>query len=273
MGMTTTEIAIGNNLLVYAWISVLVRLNKSFIVKRDVGMRQTLEAALQLSNYIHFALTKKKQSIWIAQREGRAKDSSDHTQESLIKMLTLGGDQTCIIDKLKELNLCPVTISYEYDPNDYLKAREFLMKKRDPNFKKSQRDDLFSMETGLLQHKGHIHFEFNKSINDELDKLPRNIDRIDFLDTVCGIIDKSIHRAYRLYKCNYIAYDLLHECKEFANEYNDEEKAEFMEYIEGQLAKIDLADVTEEEKRYLHVMIYTMYSNPVTNYISAQKQA
>ncbi len=84
--------------------------------------------------------------------EGRAKDSSDHTQESLVKMLALGGEGS-FMERLKEINLMPVSISYEYDPNDYLKAREFMLRRRDPNFKKSQRDDLFSMETGLLQFK------------------------------------------------------------------------------------------------------------------------
>ena len=149
----TTEVAIGNNLLIYPWIEDLVRLNKSIVVKRDVGMRQALEAAEQLSGYIHFALTQKHESVWIAQRQGRAKDSSDGTQESLIKMLGIAGGKD-YIDNIMEVNLLPVAISYEFDPNDYLKAREFLLKKKFPDFKKTQRDDLFSMETGLLQNKG-----------------------------------------------------------------------------------------------------------------------
>lgn len=151
----TTEVAIGNNLLIYDWITDLVRLNKSFIVKRDTGMRQALEAAKKLSAYIHHTILHKHESVWIAQREGRAKDSSDHTQESLVKMLALGGQGT-FMEKLKEINLMPVAISYEYDPNDYLKAREFLLKRRDPGYKKSQRDDLFSMETGCSSTKARF---------------------------------------------------------------------------------------------------------------------
>ena len=145
-GIPTSEVAIGNNLLIFDWISDLVRLNKSFIVKRNTGLREGLEAAKKLSAYIHHTILDKRESIWIAQREGRAKDSSDHTQESLIKMLALGGTGS-FMESLKEINLMPVSISYEFDPNDYLKAKEFLMRRRDPNFKKSQRDDLFSMET------------------------------------------------------------------------------------------------------------------------------
>ena len=127
-GIKTSEIAIGNNLLIYDWISDLVRLNKSFIVKRDVGVRQMLDAARQLSGYIHFAITKKNESVWIAQREGRSKDSDDRTQESLIKMLGISGEGD-LINNLKEINIVPVSISYEYDPCDYLKAHEFLLKR------------------------------------------------------------------------------------------------------------------------------------------------
>ena len=122
-----------------------MRLNKSFIVKRNTGLREGLEAAKKLSAYIRFATCEKHESVWIAQREGRAKDSSDHTQESLLKMLAISGEGT-FNQKLEGLNIMPVSISYEYDPNDYLKARELLMRRRDPDFKKSQRDDLFSME-------------------------------------------------------------------------------------------------------------------------------
>ena len=134
-GIKTSEIAIGNNLLIYDWISDLVRLNKSFIVKRDVGVRQMLDAARQLSGYIHFAITKKNESVWIAQREGRSKDSDDRTQESLIKMLGISGEGD-LINNLKEINIVPVSISYEYDPCDYLKAHEFLLKRDNPDFKK-----------------------------------------------------------------------------------------------------------------------------------------
>lgn len=128
----TTEVAIGSNLLIYDWIENLVRLNKSVIVKRDVGMRHALEAAEQLSGYIHFAINQKNESVWIAQRQGRAKDSSDTTQESLIKMLAIKGDGS-LLDNILSLNLMPVSISYELDPNDYLKARISAQKER-PGF-------------------------------------------------------------------------------------------------------------------------------------------
>lgn len=266
----TTEIAIGNNLLIYDWISALVRLNKSFIVKRDMSRRQTFEAALQLSGYIHFALTQKKQSIWIAQREGRAKDSNDRTQESLVKMLALAGGKD-IIKSLKELNLMPVSISYEYDPNDYLKAQEFLLKSKNPNYKKTQRDDLFSMETGLLQYKGRVHFQFSKCINDELDKIHSDIDKVELVHTICHIIDRAIHLNYRIYPCNYISHDLLMNENRFSDKYTPVEKAEFISYIEKQLSKVEIP-VDDSDKEFMRHMVLTMYSNPLTNQLVAMAE-
>lgn len=259
----STEVAIGNNLLIYDWIDVLVRLNKSFIVKRDVGMRQALDAATKLSRYIHFTITEKKQSVWIAQREGRAKDSNDVTQESLIKMLGIGGGKD-FMDNIKELNLMPVSISYEYDPNDYLKAKEFLMKRNDPDFKKSQRDDLFSMETGLLQNKGRINFEFSPCINDMLSGISHCEDKGESVKRICNIIDDAIHSHYKIYPCNYIAYDKLNGTTAFAVNYNSEDVYSFNKYIESQLAKIEI-EVNDDDRKFLYRMMLKMYANPLTN--------
>ncbi len=264
----TTEVAIGNNLLIYDWITDLVRLNKSFIVKRDTGMRQALEAAKKLSAYIHHTILHKHESVWIAQREGRAKDSSDHTQESLVKMLALGGQGT-FMEKLKEINLMPVAISYEYDPNDYLKAREFLLKRRDPGYKKSQRDDLFSMETGLLQYKGKVHFQLTPRINARIDEIGEFKDNNKAAGYVCRIIDNAIHRSYEIFPINYIAYDRLNSTNRFKAKYTDEEMAEFSEYLNGQVAKIDLPDLQVEEVEYLHKLLLTMYANPLINKLKA----
>lgn len=263
-GMPTSEVAIGNNLLVFEWINDLVRLNKSFIVKRNTGLREGLEAAKKLSAYIRYAILEKHESIWIAQREGRAKDSSDHTQESLLKMLSMSGEGT-FNEKLEGLNIMPVSISYEFDPNDYLKAREFLMRRRDPNFKKSQRDDLFSMETGMLQFKGKVHFQMTPRINTKLDQIG------DFKDTntaakyVGALIDNAIHRSYEIFPINYIAYDLLHESKRFERKYTPEQKQEVVEYFNRQLNKVELENVTDEERRFMLEMMLVMYSNPLKN--------
>lgn len=263
-GMPTSEVAIGNNLLIFDWINDLVRLNKSFIVKRNTGLREGLEAAKKLSAYIHHTIIEKRESIWIAQREGRAKDSSDHTQESLIKMLALGGEGS-FMERLKEINLMPVSISYEYDPNDYLKAKEFLLRRRDPHFKKSQRDDLFSMETGLLQFKGKVHFQLTPRINTKLDQLGDFKDNNTAAKYVGCLIDQAIHRSYEIFVINYVAYDMLLNTSRFSRNYTEEQKRETIEYFERQLAKVDIDDLKEDEREYMMEMMLSMYANPLKN--------
>ena len=147
-GMTTVEIAIGDNLLIYPWIHKLVRVNKSFIVKRGLNMRQKLEASALMSRYMHFAMKEKHENLWIAQRQGRAKDSNDRTQDSVLKMMAMAGEGD-VTERLKELNIVPLAISYEYDPCDFLKAKELQQKRDDEHFQKSPEDDLINMQTGL----------------------------------------------------------------------------------------------------------------------------
>ena len=267
-GIPTSEVAIGNNLLIMDWITDLVKLNKSFIVKRNLKLVKALEAAHQLSAYIHYAILDKHQSVWIAQREGRAKDSNDRTQEALVKMLALeGGGST--IENLKAINIVPVSISYEYDPNDYLKATEFLLRRLDPDFKKSQHDDLLSMETGLLQPKGHVHFELGKCIDSELESLSPDIEKNELLKRICGLIDCNIHLGYKIYPINYIAYDRLHKTTRFKDCYTQIQADDFLEYIEKQLDKVRLHDVSELDREYMREMMFVMYSNPLKNKLMA----
>ena len=162
---TTCEIAIGDNLLIYPWIRKLVKLNKAFTVQRGISARTLLESSQKMSRYMHYAINEKHENIWIAQREGRAKDSNDRTQESVLKMMSMGGDGS-IIQRLKDLHIVPLTISYEYDPCDFLKAKEFQMKRDNPNYRKSKQDDLKNMKIGIFGKKGHIHYETAPCINE-----------------------------------------------------------------------------------------------------------
>lgn len=263
-GFPNSEVAIGNNLLAFEWIDTLVRINRSFIVKRDTTTKGRLTAAIHLSNYIHYAVTQKKQSVWIAQRQGRAKDSNDLTQDSLVKMLTIGGNGTDPVECIKELNLAPISLSYEFDPNDYLKATEFLMKKRDPNFKKSQNDDITSMLTGLRGFKGRIHFGFAPCINDQLAQIPSNLDKQEKIHAICNIIDKTIHANYRLYPCNYIAYDRLNGTDKFASEYTEQDIAYFNKYLNRRIEKVKVP-TDDAEKDFMRHSILVMYANPLIN--------
>ena len=267
-GMRTSEVAIGDNLLIYDWITHLVKLNGSFIVKRNLPARQALEGAKQLSAYIHYAITGKHESIWIAQRQGRAKDSSDHTQESVIKMLALGG-QGSVSERLAELNIFPVSISYEYDPNDYLKTREYLLKHRDPGFKKSQHDDLFSMETGLMGYKGRVHIAFSSCISSIIESISADTDKQEVYRRVCHSIDCGIHGGYKIFPINYVSYDRAFDSDMYSDRYSSEEAVKVTAYIEGQLDKIDVPDITVQERNFMRTYMYTMYANPLRNKLIA----
>lgn len=267
-GKRTSEVAIGDNLLIYDWITDLVKLNGSFIVKRNVGITGALDAARQLSRYIHYAISSKKESIWIAQREGRAKDSDDKTQESVVKMLSLGGPGR-MVENLASINILPVAISYEFDPNDYLKAREFLLKHRDSNFKKSKHDDLFSMETGLLQFKGRVHFGLGRCITPEIEKIPVDTPKGEVARGVCTLVDNAIHSHYLIYPINYVAYDKLFDTDRYSDSYTPAEETAVMEYIEGQLDKVEVEGVTADEREFMRHKMYEMYANPLKNKLLA----
>lgn len=263
----TCEIAIGNNLLVYKWIETLVKINKSFIVKRDTTLKGRLLAAIQLSNYIHFAINEKRENVWIAQRQGRAKDSNDLTQESLVKMLSMGGKTVDPIANLRELNIAPIAICYEVDPNDYLKALEMLNKKKDPYFKKSQSDDILSMGTGLRGYKGRIHYQFAPCINDELEKIPLELNKQERLMAVCAIIDKAIHSNYYIYPCNYVAYDMLGGTSKFADNYTQADVDKFERHLSRRVAKTRVTD--DDDKAFIKARIIEMYANPLVNKLKA----
>ena len=265
-GLETTEIAIGDNLLIHPWIEKLVKLNKSFLVKSGVSVRQMLEVSKHMSEYIHYTINEKKESVWLAQREGRAKDSNDRTQESLLKMLALWPETGCFVDRIKELNIIPMSISYEFDPCDYLKAKEFQLKRDNPEYKKAQIDDLRNMEIGLLGFKGNIHFRFGRVINDKLDPI-KELEKKEQTSAVAHVIDREIHLNYEFFPCNYIAFDLLNQTDRFIEKYNDDQKADFENYLAKQMNKIDLEN---KDIPFLRLKLLEMYSNTLKNYLIAK---
>ena len=257
---TTVEIGIGNNLLIYPWIERFVRMNKAFIVRRGLHPKEMLRSSQLMSRYIHHAVGDKKENIWIAQREGRAKDSDDRTQDSVLKMLAMGGN-------LRELNIVPLTISYEYDPCDYLKAVEFQQKRDNPAFKKSRQDDLDNMRIGIMGYKGRVAYYCGQPINEwigDYEGLPRN----EFFDAVAKRMDRIIHSNYRLYPCNYIALDCLNGSSDNISHYTAADKTSFEKYIEQQIGK---ATIKDKDEAFLRKMMLTMYANPLRNYMEATK--
>lgn len=255
---TTVEIGIGDNLLIYPWIKKLVRLNKTFTVRRGLSPRELLQSSLLMSRYMHFAVNEKQENIWLAQREGRAKDSSDHTQESVLKMLVLGGEGS-LVERLKHLHIIPLCISYEYDPCDYLKAKEFQQKRDSSTFKKSKQDDLDNMKIGIFGKKGHIHYQCAPCIDtwlDELEGLPKS----EFFAAVAKRMDQEIHKRYMLFPGNYVAAHLLK--GGYEDKFTAKEKATFENYLQS---RIDLIDLENKDVAFCKERILTMYANPVFN--------
>jgi hypothetical protein len=264
--MDTVEIAIGDNLLVFPWIEDLVRVNKSFIVKRGLSPRQVLESSQLLSAYISNTIIQKQQSIWLAQREGRAKDANDRTQESLLKMLTMGG-KSSIAENLSALNICPLSISYEYDPCDFLKAKEFQQKRDNPDFKKTNQDDLLNMQTGVMGYKGSVVYSISGCINDAIIALGATIsNRNELYTAIAQLIDKQIHSSYSIFKVNKIAYDILDGNGVYENDYTLVEKLDFEKYLEKQIEKIQIDNRDDD---FLMRKMLEMYTNPLLNYLNA----
>lgn len=271
----TTEIAIGDNLLIYPWIEKLVRINKSFIVHRGLTIRQQLASSIQISGYMHYAIQQKKENIWIAQRQGRAKDSNDITQRSVIKMFGMGGEGS-LINRLRQLNLVPTAISYEYDPCDYLKAKEMQQKRDNPEHQKAPNDDLINMRTGIFGWKGEVHYKAAPCLNPWLDTIDPNTPNNDIFLLLRDKINAEIHKNYKLFPSNYIAAAMLkaENCLpadmnvDFpADQYSEEQKAAFVRYIDERIALVDLPNPDVD---FLRLELLLMYANPLFNYYKSR---
>lgn len=258
---TTCEIAIGDNLLSLPWVKDLVRLNKSFIVQRSLSPREFLMASKKMAEYMHYVVGEKNDNIWIAQREGRAKDSNDRTQPSILKMMAMGGEGSPV-DRLRQLHIVPLAISYEYDPCDFLKAAEFQLRRDVPGWKKTALDDVNSMRTGIMGYKGEVHYHCAPCIDGFLDNLSPDIPKTKVFDVIAEHIDKEIFRNYRLYPSNYIALDMLEGNEAHAGRYTAEDKAAFEKYLQGQIARIDILN---KDEAFLRERMLTMYANPARN--------
>ncbi len=257
-GLPKTEVAIGDNLLIYDWIKKLVRLNRCFIVNRNLGIREQLSASKKLSSYIRHTVTEKGENVWIAQREGRTKNGDDQMQPALLKMLLMSGGKN-MEAAIRELKIVPMAISYEIEPCIVSKVEELLKKKHNPEFTKSQADDLRSMANGILNPKGRVHFGFGNPVNSKLHELCEGKKNNEVLQSVVEYINKRIYFNYKLWPNNYIAYDLLYRTNKYTKQYSSAELLRFKELLKSDLAQISFE---EEEATQLYLEIY---SNPVLN--------
>lgn len=254
--LPTTRIAIGSNLLQSAWIEDLVKLNKNFIVNRNVQARQAYEYSLQLSRYIRYSIETDKSSVWIAQKEGRSKDGIDQTQTGLIKMLGMSSESDASGYGL--LNIAPVSISYEFEPCAGLKAKELFMKSQSGSYQKADGEDARSMQLGIISPKGNVHFHFSEPLNNSVLKDAfQSGNRNEAIMLMAEAIDKQIIKNYHLFPNNYIAFDLFNQSENFSQNYTILEKQTFESYLNEEL------DQLQGDRESLKLHLLHIYVNPL----------
>lgn len=264
-GFQTSQIAIGDNLMKHRISELIFKINKSFVVRRTGTAMELYRYSVLLSEYIQSQILSGRDSVWIAQREGRAKDGNDRTQVGMLKMLSLAnkGD---LKSYFKALRIVPVSISYEYDPCDVLKTVEYLKKLADPDYKKDFREDVQHMLHGLKGFKGEVHFHFGKPLDEELDvfdTLPNNKKQ---LEALAALIDQSVHLNYALHAVNYVAYDMLTQRQEANSHYTLEEVSAVKAFFEQQFERMP-----EDENGLGRAYLLGMYANPLVNKLAAEQ--
>ena len=257
-GHQTSEIAIGSNLLIFPWITDLVKLNRTFVVKRNLSVKELMVSSMIQSKYIRHTIIDKKTSIWIAQREGRTKNGDDKTQGSVLKMFNMAASGD-VLSSLAEMNIVPMTISYEYDPVDVYKVIEQYNKKIDPEFKKNKVDDVAGMRNGLTCKKGHVNITLGKPVSEEILKMPKAPNKNIQYEEVAKFLDRKIYDGYVLYPINYVTADILSGTKRYEDFYTKDDEKNVRDYIEEQSKKFT-GDVELQKK-----MLMEIYANPVFN--------
>ncbi|WP_324720457.1 1-acyl-sn-glycerol-3-phosphate acyltransferase [Salinimicrobium sp. HB62] len=253
-----TASAIGDNLVQKPFLLALSKLNRNFLVKRGLGPREMLKSSQKLSEYIKELLLEEKRSVWMAQREGRTKDGNDHTQQGVLKMLAMAKADESLAEYFGKLKIVPVAISYEFDPTDVLKLPEILAKRMEQIYIKSANEDFKSILKGALGNKGRIHISAGKPITTEvLQEIEKKSGSVnEQLQRITAGIDKRIHRNYKLWPANYIAFDLLNNSSMFEDKYDSKQKRQFERRL---TRRVDFKNALEVNSYLL------MYANPVIN--------
>jgi glycerol-3-phosphate O-acyltransferase len=263
-GMNTTEIAIGNNLLIENWIEYTVKLNRAFVVRRNLPVRELLMASKKLSEYIRRDITEKNTSVWMAQREGRTKDGNDKTQHAVLKMLNLSNINE-LGEGFKELRIVPLSISYEIEPCGFSKVAE-LYKKQTEGFEKTQEDDLRSMSEGLMRPKGRVHFGFGEPITSQIDLIGKDEPISSQIEKLADAIDNQIYSSFKLWPNNYIAEDILNNTIRNSSQYNTEQFQHFTKMMNKAIEAIP------GDSEVIRNMFLQMYVNPLINKRKSQAQ-
>lgn len=256
-GLPMTQIAVGDNLLTDPTVELLIRSNRMIKVIRGISARELYLSSQLLSKYIRETVTGGTASVWIAQKEGRTKNGLDVTEQGLLKMFNMSGSGDFVKD-FKELNIVPMSISYEYEPCDILKAREILIS-RTQKYVKTEHEDLQSIMIGIKQYKGNVHLHIGVPLTDEELHEASLCDKNDRFQSIRHAMDRRIISGYKLWKTNYMAYDIVNPGAKYADKYTPEDMSAFKKYIEGQLKKVE-PTLNQEDLRDILLHIY---SNPV----------
>ena len=265
LGFETAEVAIGDNLLETPWIKDLARLNKSFIVKRNLSVRELMQASKHLSNYIFDTIHKNNHCVWIAQREGRAKDGNDRTQPGLLTMIGMSA-KGLLKEHFMNMNIVPVSISYENDPCDVDKARSLYALKFFGGYTKEKNEDNLAMRKGILGYKGKIHIHFGKPIKDEIALLSEDLHKNELIQQIGLLLDRQIIGNYGIQKSNQIAFDLLYGKNENYEAYSVLEKEKFIDDIEQKISSM------AGEPGEMRSIFLNMYAQPYKSKLEFSKR-
>ena len=257
-GIETTEITFGSNLMEGELVVDIGKMNKMFRIMRGGHIRDFYQNSMCVSSYMRHAVIEKKQSVWIAQRNGRTKDGDDKTDMAVLKMFALSSEKE-FVDNLSELNITPMVVSYEYEPCDFMKTQEIFIS-RYQKYEKEPGEDLNSILHGIKQYKGKIHFAITPAITSEELVFCDHFERNKKFQHLAQIIDKRVYLNYKLWPTNYIAYELLNQTYRYKDQYTQEEMDHFVEYMEQGLSSL-VGDPSELREIFLGI-----YANPVVNY-------
>ena len=260
-GIDTSEITFGSNLMKGELVVDIGKMNKMFRIMRGGTVKEFYKSSMEVSSYMRYAILQKKQSVWIAQRNGRTKDGADKTDMAVLKMFALSSDKP-FFENMQELHITPIVVSYEYEPCDFLKTQELFIT-RYQKYEKEPDEDLQSILHGIRQFKGHIHFVFTDAITDEELRYCDRFDRNRKFQLLAQIIDRRIYDNYRLWPTNYIAHDLLNQSYRYRSHYTEEQRKHFMDYMDEGLKNL-IGEEAELRDIFLHI-----YATPVDNVLTA----
>ena len=256
-GLAMTASAMGDNLLRKKYLKILAMLNRNIIIYRSLPPREALEHSKLVSEYIHYCIHQQGRSVWLAQREGRTKNGDDRTQQGVLKMLSLNAPEgKSPLQYLKELNIVPMSISYEFDPTDAMKLPALVAQHKGETYVKTQKEDFENIIQGLIGQKGRVHISVGQPLKNQIDVIEQKHQHLNKqLQALAETLDEAIHKQYQLFPANYVAYDLLHNTSIYKECYTEKEFRQFERRMNNRSTSGDIS-----QAKFLE-----MYANPVKN--------